>query len=606
VVLFVDGTILYQYQSMNGDLNSATVGIEDSDGNDGLQYLYNGAGQPVASGLAVRFAPPDPGYRVKAIPLTQGGFNTNNWSIFHIYVSNTGDQGEDAYNLNASSSDPAWQVGLFDATGLTPLADTTSGDGLPDTGPLAPGETFTVTVKVEKPTGAGVGMETTVTMDVISDNDPGQAVYVTMTTLVPAPFALTFREGQQVYTELFSENNYYLALEHNEYRGSSFVLNSSSQARFIGLWEHNELGTSYTNLYYTIITSAGVVLYEEPRQLTDNQDPGMDVRDFAPVVVAAPNGNIAIAWIHAMMGLDPDDPLTFLRVNRNVYFTILSPDGTQTVLPVTNLTHDTGWYYSWDLDITQYESVNITASNDNYFHLSWVEKHILEYQTTTDLAYAVYRANDGFNIRPPGLFTSGNPNDNLEYFEPALTAYQNAYGQERVLLFYIQQDSTIPGDPISRLVYTVLRTDGTTEIGQTMLNTGSGYGIDAAQLSDGRIAVAWTDTSTESNRVAVIVLRQNLANPPPATYLYNPDGRPGGMVSVARDDDGHAILTWMDSKWSQRLYYALVDAGGALNLPLAFKYSSLGGISGIQTSDGLGNAAYSPWFRYLLPLVVKP
>ncbi len=40
-ILYPDGEILFQYQNMNGDLTSATIGIENSNASDGLQVVYN-------------------------------------------------------------------------------------------------------------------------------------------------------------------------------------------------------------------------------------------------------------------------------------------------------------------------------------------------------------------------------------------------------------------------------------------------------------------------------------------------------------------------------------------------------------------------------------
>ena len=58
-------------------------------------------------------------------------------------------------------------------------------------------------------------------------------------------------------------------------------------------------------------------------------------------------------------------------------------------------------------------------------------------------------------------------------------------------------------------------------------------------------------------------------------------------------------------KWFQRLYYALVDAGGVVSGPLRFRYSELGATSGLQTNDGFGNAPYDPWFRSVFPLIPR-
>ena len=41
VILNENGSILYQYMTMNSPTNEATVGIENSDASDGLQVAFN-------------------------------------------------------------------------------------------------------------------------------------------------------------------------------------------------------------------------------------------------------------------------------------------------------------------------------------------------------------------------------------------------------------------------------------------------------------------------------------------------------------------------------------------------------------------------------------
>ncbi len=55
VILKPNGTILYQYLSMAGSVTSATVGIENDTGTDGLQVVYNAP--YIEDGLALAFAP---------------------------------------------------------------------------------------------------------------------------------------------------------------------------------------------------------------------------------------------------------------------------------------------------------------------------------------------------------------------------------------------------------------------------------------------------------------------------------------------------------------------------------------------------------------------
>lgn len=55
-VITADGNIVVQYLDMQGTVNSCTVGIENMDGTDGLQVVYNSS--YVSDGLAVKFVAP--------------------------------------------------------------------------------------------------------------------------------------------------------------------------------------------------------------------------------------------------------------------------------------------------------------------------------------------------------------------------------------------------------------------------------------------------------------------------------------------------------------------------------------------------------------------
>jgi len=61
-ILYPNGRILFQYLEMTGDSASATVGIENAAGTDGLQAVYNAP--YIEDGLAVGFAPIGPILRV--------------------------------------------------------------------------------------------------------------------------------------------------------------------------------------------------------------------------------------------------------------------------------------------------------------------------------------------------------------------------------------------------------------------------------------------------------------------------------------------------------------------------------------------------------------
>lgn len=62
IILNHDGAILFQFQDMQGNLTSATVGIENTDGTDGLQLAFNAAF--IENELAVLFKPVTSGTKI--------------------------------------------------------------------------------------------------------------------------------------------------------------------------------------------------------------------------------------------------------------------------------------------------------------------------------------------------------------------------------------------------------------------------------------------------------------------------------------------------------------------------------------------------------------
>ena len=71
-VLYQDGDILLQYETLEAGatMDSCTVGIEDQDGVDGLQYLFNASG--LSGGQAVLFSRPAGAQRFKILPFGIG------------------------------------------------------------------------------------------------------------------------------------------------------------------------------------------------------------------------------------------------------------------------------------------------------------------------------------------------------------------------------------------------------------------------------------------------------------------------------------------------------------------------------------------------------
>ncbi len=143
VVLFETGEIMIQFLEMSGETGSyATVGIEDSAGVYGCEYSYNE--DTVSDSLAVLFelGPIGFGPPVMSIDTYPGSGAGYFLTLFNHQA------GTDTFNIEPVS-ERGWTFEIYDET-LTPLVDT-SADGIPDTGPVASGDSVSFYVAVIVP-----------------------------------------------------------------------------------------------------------------------------------------------------------------------------------------------------------------------------------------------------------------------------------------------------------------------------------------------------------------------------------------------------------------------------------------------------------------------
>jgi subtilisin family serine protease len=102
VVIHQNGKIVIYYNNMNATLNSATVGIENAGGNDGLQVVYNA--NYVANNLALEFAA-EPDWLSNNV---NGGtlFNGNSVDVELTFRAEDYPAGNYLMDLNVTSNDP--------------------------------------------------------------------------------------------------------------------------------------------------------------------------------------------------------------------------------------------------------------------------------------------------------------------------------------------------------------------------------------------------------------------------------------------------------------------------------------------------------------------
>ena len=577
VILFEDGDIVFQYDELDGPIESATVGIEDGDGLDGIRYLFNAPGLQV--GKDIYYERPEPSWRVKVFPHYQGSFNIDRRSSFEVFIRNTGELGLDNFDLSTSLSQPGWGVALEDQDGKS----------ITNTGQLSPGETFTLTVGVSALAEVTADSQMTVTLNAVSANDPGKSVSSRLVSAIPTTFGLVYREGQPLKTEFISPATIFNVLAEKYYTANSFALGKISDEKYIAVWEVNESGY-FTNIKYLIMNGAGIVDPDGCQYLTQNFGTNIEIRDNNPVVATTSNGTTGVVWVRSQINYETS-PITY---NDNIYFARLDQNG-DVLDGAIQVTDNDVWVSSGD-PRTTYDEVRIVASAGNQFHISWtqIEKPI----QSTDVGYAVYGESGETALKSASLLTDGVLEDTINYSDPVLVSYNS-----QVLLLYLFSDQADPNNPYEKIVYVRLENNG--DLSQTvtdLFDDLKANGLDGIQLIDGNLVLAWTNYS---NGKVVYAMIDDLASPGAPAELSNPDGRSAASVSVVGNSSGQAILTWIDGDWNQRMYYALVDPEqGSVVQPITFKYSPLGG-STLETNQGWGIAFYIQMYKTSLPIVVK-
>ncbi len=195
VILRDNGEILMQYLTLDGITNQSTVGIEGPDGIYGLQYLYNQEG--LRSGQAIRFTRPAPGPRFKFLTTEVGVFLQNEKGTVLIPLKNSGDV-EDTADLSVVHLEGAsdWTLTFRNAATHALLQDT-NGNGLPDTGDLAPGAGIDLIVEVVAPQGTLPGTFSRAQIVATSETDATQQAVALLQAAIPQPFVQVMFSDQQ-------------------------------------------------------------------------------------------------------------------------------------------------------------------------------------------------------------------------------------------------------------------------------------------------------------------------------------------------------------------------------------------------------------------------
>lgn len=594
VILYEDGDIVFQYETLTNLPSKLTIGIEDIDGIDGLMYLHNSS---LTTPIAILFERPNTSSRVKVLPALQGGFTENGLASFQISVHNTGDDPahpEDTFNLSASSTGTGWSASFWSEDGSTPLSDSDSNEQ-PDTGSLTQGAAMTITVKAQALPTSSTSLSSKITVTAQSKNSSSQTTTSSLQVAIPAAFAQAYSDNSLHFRLLDRNSQGNLIDVDSSFGGSNMSLSTLLGKAYAFTWEINfskEVGTQfilYTNTGYALYDSIGRTIYPTT-MLTDNSEVTLSTRDRSPMMAAASDGTIGTIWYQTIYDHEKE------ATNENILFSRLNASGSPIANSQTNVTQNTGWRESGTLNVPFFFSPRILATKDNRFVLSWADERLTADGLTRDIWYAIYEANGDLATSPTKLTTSIP--DELTYSEPALTLLSG----NRIFLSYTHLDEENGQETI---VFTVLNSSGEIQQAETGLADVEGNLSDAIQLSNGRILLAWTNVSTSEIAYAILD-GDSYAIIHTPTILSNPEPipRPADFVSVTFDRKGYGIITWMDARWHRHLYYALVDIDGNLLVdPMIFLTSNSTDVF-MQTSfTGYGNAPRA--VLIYLPLIAR-
>ena len=578
-ILWENGDIDFQYQTIVGTLWCWMIGIEDSAGVDSLAYRPYCQNAPT-DGTAVRFRRPATDARISATPRYQGRFARAAESVpFQVLVRNTGDLGADTLTLSTSGPHAA---SLFAADGATPLSDT-DGDGVVDTGLLPGGAAITVTVRIQMPDVLTFGRAADDLLTVTSSRDSSKSRTVHLQAAIPASFA-------QIYADYNLPPMLALYQPTSQQAAQATTATSEglypavAQARnghFVYVWSKGDYlgsGKLQYNLRFAILDECGAVV-RSAAYLTNNTDATMSVTDATADVAVTPDGRIGILWQRERRDSSNNR-------NLNVYFTVLDSAG-NIVLPTTNLTNNNAWGgWSSPLDVPEVTYPRLAATDDNRFVVSWRRSLRTATGSNNDIFFAV-RDSAGAVVKPITRLTD---------------SYTNGLGFGSFTLAPVSGNRALFAADNQGIVIFVVDSQGNVLKGLTRISAPGDYNgslPDAAQMADGSIAVAWT----RSARILYTILDNTATQIAGPTALVN-SAAPNGddFVSVSASGD-HAVLTWGDADpWNRRsLYYALVDSGGALvAAPMVFHTDPSVRSLFRFSQEGHGNAPYSRATRFTL------
>jgi hypothetical protein len=596
VLLYENGDIVLQYKELDGVPSRYTVGIEDGDGINGLQYL-----PALAEGSDIRIIRPSPGPRVKALPRFQGGFVYDLKAQYRFSIENNGEWGADVYNLKVGSTAPGWQAKLYDRNGERLLSDTNS-DAVIDTGSIGQGQAITVTLKVEAPTTALPGDYTTLVFTATSTLEASRWMTGSIQSAVPLQFSQLYVSGGIRMGQFWKEN----VIDRQVlpvYPGATLSMEATSTDNYLVAWELPGSSSDglFTEIYYNLYNRLGGA--GEDRLLTNSaevlQEPNIEIADArVPTIAASPDGRVAVAWnllkwrplttgAHVPLTREmlADEKLAVdYEKNSNVYFAILDAAGNR-LSERYNVTQDAGWFLTGHT----YEYPSVTVTGDGRYVVCWID----QFSAGRGVRCAAHTF-DGQQISQTAVVQVATAGVDVLALNHLLTT---PLSSNRVLVSFTEARTDA-----TRVRYAVINSAGSLVYGPVELAGADGVQPRAVQFSNGKILLAWIE---QDGRVAYTYLDTSFSAGP-TQYFSHVSRRSADSLSVTLEREGQAVLTWVDLDDQDYLYYTVLNQDQAVRTPpMIFISDPWGDPAYLASAYGFGNAGYLGVYQISHPFISR-
>jgi hypothetical protein len=581
VILYENtANILLQYKALAGVPLKYTMGIEDSDGINGLQYLL-----PLVEGSDIRFIRPDPGPRVKVLPRIQGSFAYDQQALYRVSVENNGEFGPDTYNLKVASSAPGWQAQFYDRLGATPLGDT-NGDAVIDTGALAQGTAITITLRLAAPAVALPGDFTTLVFTATSSLAATRLMTGTVQSAIPVQFSQVYVDGRIRMGQFWKENVIDRTVLGN-YTGATLSMEGISTDNYLVAWESQESVVSptlefFTNIRYQIFSRLGgageeLLLTNGEQVVGEPEVIQADARN--PTIAPVPDGRVAVAW--SLLKRRPL-PTGETEKNSNIYFAVLDSAGNM-LSERFDVTQDTGWFLTGHT----YDYPGVVVTGDSRYVVCWIDQ--ISAARAVRCASHTFGASGISQTAITPVYAGDPTAGSLNHLTMA------ALTNNRVLVTF-----TEAYPDTSKVFYAVVDNGGALVAGPVQIAGANGVQPRAVQFANSNILLGWIETD---GRVAYTYLDAGYTTGA-TQYFTHASRRAAGSLSLTLERDGKAVLTWVDLDDQDYLFYALLDQSQAIRTPPMIFISNPWGDPSYQTSDyGFGNAGYLGVYQTSYPYI---